>query len=99
MIAALFRTGGGIATSLHRDLLKGGFLIMKDYPFLVEDVTSALAEKGTAITKQIARYAEQGLGYAMWRPGERGLPEFWFSSFRQLCEFAQDCGWALRRLG
>lgn len=29
MIAALFRTGGGIATSLHRDLLKGGGLIMR----------------------------------------------------------------------
>lgn len=49
--------------------------------------------------KRVARYAERGLGYELWSPGNRGLPEYWFGSYEELSDFAQRCGWTLRRLG
>lgn len=47
----------------------------------------------------IARYALSVLGYNMWRPGNKGLPDFWFSTEDDCRAFAKECGWKLRRLG
>ena len=49
--------------------------------------------------EMIAYYKESGLGFIMWSPGNKGLPEFWFSPLKDVREFADACGWTARRAG
>lgn len=44
----------------------------------------------------LARYAICGLGYSVWSPGNKGLPEYWFGSLREVREFAAEMGWQLK---
>lgn len=50
------------------------------------------------MTKMVARYCINGLGYEVWSPGNYGLPEFWFSTIGEVRAFAEEMDWTLKSI-
>jgi len=48
------------------------------------------------MTKRVARYCINGLGYAVWAPGNYSSPEFWFSTIEAVRTFVEEMDWTLK---